>query len=367
MTQFRETWPDHRVSMDVFEVDQRRLTCSGGAASMDMMLYIIEQHHGHELAASVAESMIHPHIRHGSEPQRMDITSRTGVSHPDLIECIELIEANIEQPLTPAELANLVGISKRQLERLFRRYLNTTPARYYLTLRLETARRMLEKSSMKIIDVAIACGFKSAGHFSSRYYSSFGVTPRESRKLAVKWCHFPAKRLPVRHWVKCRRNSVDHRSAARAYCAPVSTPRQSSRQPWPVAEQAAGKRARRFAPRHLPAIGPTGSARTRGRAGSCPLQSADLERVHATILDLLEQVGFSRSHPELYRVGEPSVGGDLPKTVSLKFPRALVEDTIANARPGISRCMPRTRPGTCISQRQQGSFRHRRRGGPRGG
>lgn len=182
MTQFRETWPDHKVTMDVFEVDQRRLTCSGGAVSMDMMLYIIEQHHGHELAASVAESMIHPHIRHGSEPQRMDIKSRTGVSHPDLIECIELIEANIEQPLTPAELANLVGISKRQLERLFRRYLNTTPARYYLSLRLETARRMLEKSSMKIIDVAIACGFKSAGHFSSRYYSSFGVTPRDSRK-----------------------------------------------------------------------------------------------------------------------------------------------------------------------------------------
>jgi transcriptional regulator GlxA family with amidase domain len=182
MTQFRETWPDLRVSMDVFEVDQRRLTCSGGAASMDMMLYIIEKHHGHELAATVAESMIHPYIRHGSEPQRMDIRSRTGVTHPDLIECIELIEANIEQPLSPAELAELVGISKRQLERLFRRYLNTTPARYYLALRLETARCMLEKSSMKIIDVAIACGFKSAGHFSSRYYSSFGVTPRDSRK-----------------------------------------------------------------------------------------------------------------------------------------------------------------------------------------
>lgn len=182
MADFRETWPEYKVTSDVYEVDQRRLTCSGGAASMDMMLYVIEQHHGHELAASVADSMIHPHIRHAGEPQRMDIKSRTGVTHPDLIECIELIEANIEQPLTPAELADLIGISKRQLERLFRRYLNTTPARYYLTLRLETARRMLEKSSMKIIDVAVACGFKSAGHFSSRYYSSFGVTPRESRK-----------------------------------------------------------------------------------------------------------------------------------------------------------------------------------------
>ena len=152
---------------------------------MDMMLYLIEQHHGHELAASVADSMIHPNIRSQEEPQRMDLQARIGISHPVLLECIELMEANVEQPLTPNELADLIKVSKRQLERLFRRYLNTTPARYYLTIRLETARRMLEKSSIKIIDVALSCGFKSAGHFSSRYLSSFGVTPRQTRKEGI--------------------------------------------------------------------------------------------------------------------------------------------------------------------------------------
>ena len=97
----------------------------------------------------------HPHIRVSGEPQRMNIQERLGVHHPALVECIELMESNIEQPLSPNELADLVGISKRQLERLFRRYLNVTPARYYLTLRLEAAREMLEKSTLKIIDVAI--------------------------------------------------------------------------------------------------------------------------------------------------------------------------------------------------------------------
>ena len=179
--EFSESFPKHKVTADLFEIDGNRVTCSGGAASMDMMLYIIEQHHDHELAASVADIMIHPHIRHSGEPQRMKIEDRIGVNHPVLLECVELMEMNIEQPLSPLELAGLVGVSKRQLERLFRRYLNTTPARYYLTIRLEAARDMLEKSAMKIIDVAIACGFKSAGHFSSRYCSSFGVTPRESR------------------------------------------------------------------------------------------------------------------------------------------------------------------------------------------
>jgi transcriptional regulator GlxA family with amidase domain len=179
--EFKEAFPKHTVSSDLYEIDGNRVTCSGGAASLDMMLYIIEQHHDHELAASVADVMIHPHIRHSGEPQRMKIEDRIGVSHPVLLECVELMEMNIEQPLSPLELAGLVGVSKRQLERLFRRYLNTTPARYYLTIRLEAARDMLEKSTLKIIDVAIACGFKSAGHFSSRYFSSFGITPRESR------------------------------------------------------------------------------------------------------------------------------------------------------------------------------------------
>jgi transcriptional regulator GlxA family with amidase domain len=183
MAEFMDSFPDHKVSSDVYEIDGNRLTCAGGAAASDMMLYVIEQHHGHELAASVADVMIHPHMRHHNEPQRMDVQSRTGVTHPALLECIELMEANIEQPLSPNELARLIGVSKRQLERLFRRYLSTTPARYYLTLRLDAARDMLEKSAIKIIDVAVACGFKSAGHFSSRYYSSFGVTPRDTRKL----------------------------------------------------------------------------------------------------------------------------------------------------------------------------------------
>ena len=182
LSEFKQKFDQHKVSSDLYEIDGNRVTCSGGSASMDMMLYLIEQQHGHELAASVADVMIHPHIRHPGEPQRMKIQARIGINHPALIECIELMESNIEQPLSPLELSGLVGVSKRQLERLFRRYLNTTPARYYLILRLEAARELLERSTLKIIDVAIACGFKSAGHFSSRYYSSFGVTPREARK-----------------------------------------------------------------------------------------------------------------------------------------------------------------------------------------
>lgn len=174
--------PKGEIHEDIYEHDRNRITSAGGTSPVDMMLYLIEQHAGHEMAASVADQIIHPQRRAPSTPQRMDLKSRTGINHPGLLDCIELMENNIEQPLSPSELSELIGMSKRQLERLFRRYLNTTPARYYLTLRLHEAQRLVESSNMKIIDVAMSTGFKSAGHFSSRYLSCFGVTPRDTRK-----------------------------------------------------------------------------------------------------------------------------------------------------------------------------------------
>ena len=94
------------------------------------------------------------------------------------------MEANIEQPLMPSELANAIGISKRQLERLFQRYLGCTPSGYYTELRLLEGRRLLTQTSLKITDIALACGFPSPGYFSNRYRGLFGYSPREERATA---------------------------------------------------------------------------------------------------------------------------------------------------------------------------------------
>ena len=182
MLEFKQENPHLTVTSDVFEMEGNRISCAGGSASMDMMLYLIERQHGHELAASVADSMIHPHIRTMGAPQRMDLQTRTGVSHPTLLESIELMEANIEEPLTPTDLATLTQVSRRQLERLFQRYLKTSPSRYYLGIRLDAAHNLLQTSTLKIIEVADASGFKSPGHFCSCYQSRFGSTPRDGRK-----------------------------------------------------------------------------------------------------------------------------------------------------------------------------------------
>ncbi len=186
MPGFREAFPQIDVSGELYEFDRNRFTCAGGTTALDMMLQIIEQQHGYDLAVACAENFIHNGIRRPTDAQRMTLRERTGITNRSLLECLELMEANVEQPLTPAELAAAVGISKRQLERLFQRYLATTPSRYYTELRLRQGRRLLEQTSMPVTDVALACGFPSPGYFSHRYRALFGLSPREERAVHLR-------------------------------------------------------------------------------------------------------------------------------------------------------------------------------------
>lgn len=178
-----EEFPDLDVTQDLFEIDHDRVTCSGGTASLDMMLHLIAQAHGNALATSVSEQFIHDRIRESHDRQRMELRSRIGVSHPKLLAVVGEMEANLEDPLPQTEIARRTALSTRQLERLFRKYLNTTPTRYYLNLRIARARQLLRQTSMSILSVALACGFVSASHFSKCYRETYGRTPRAERAM----------------------------------------------------------------------------------------------------------------------------------------------------------------------------------------
>jgi AraC family transcriptional regulator, glycine betaine-responsive activator len=177
MPAFSEAFPEIHLSGSLFEVDRDRFTCAGGTASLDMMLAMISAQHGAELASAVAEQIIHSPIRHHSEHQRMSLPARIGARHPKLIGIIEKMEANLEEPLSPSRLAREAGLSTRQLERLFRRYVDRSPKRYYLELRLKKARLLLLQTDMSVINVALACGFSSPSHFSKCYRAFYGRTP----------------------------------------------------------------------------------------------------------------------------------------------------------------------------------------------
>ena len=179
---FQEAFPDLEVTDELFEIDRNRLTCSGGTASIDVMLSIIALGHGRELAIKVADQFFHERIRDNHDHQRMALRSRLGISHPKLLKVIGLMEENLEDPMPRSQLAKLADLSTRQLERLFRKYLGRTPTRYYLELRLYRARALLTQTAMSVLDVALACGFVSASHFSKCYREFFHRTPREERR-----------------------------------------------------------------------------------------------------------------------------------------------------------------------------------------
>lgn len=182
---FAEAFPEIEATGGLFEVDRDRFTSAGGTTAVDMMLTMIASQNGPELAAQVAESILHSPIRHHSEHQRMSLPARIGARHPKLVGIIEKMEDNLEEPLSPSLLARQAGLSTRQLERLFRRYVDRSPKRYYLELRLKKARFLLLQTDMTVINVALASGFSSPSHFSKCYRAFYGRTPYRERGFPV--------------------------------------------------------------------------------------------------------------------------------------------------------------------------------------
>ncbi len=178
---FAEEFEDVTLTKSVFVVDGNRITTAGGTASIDLMLKLIADDHGEDLANAVADQLIYSAIRTDQDTQRLSIPTRIGVRHPKLSRVIQLMEQEIEDPISPAILARDVGMSTRQLERLFRRYLNRSPKRYYMELRLQKARNLLMQTDMSVINVALACGFASPSHFSKCYRSHYNTTPYRER------------------------------------------------------------------------------------------------------------------------------------------------------------------------------------------
>lgn len=179
---FEETYPEIQVTDSLYEIDRDRFTCSGGTASMDLMLKLIELDHGRDLARAVGEHFMHIKIRESQTNQRTPLGDRFDLDNDKLVAILELMENNLEDPLPIATMGELVGVSTRHMERLFSAYFKSTPSRYYLELRLRRAKHLLTSSRLSVTEVGLACGFTSMSHFAKCYRVSFGVSPRIERR-----------------------------------------------------------------------------------------------------------------------------------------------------------------------------------------
>ncbi|WP_323989462.1 GlxA family transcriptional regulator [Nguyenibacter sp. L1] len=179
----REEFPEIDIVDEMFVIDRDRITCTGGAVPLDMMLRIVAARVGPARAREIATQFLLERDRAGSEIQPL---AALDPLPPSLGRAVQLMESRIDQKLSVGEIADAAGLSERQLERLFRTHTGATPAAYLAATRLERARRLLRQTGMSVTDVGIACGFMSLTHFSTAFRNRFGYAPRQERQRQAR-------------------------------------------------------------------------------------------------------------------------------------------------------------------------------------
>lgn len=178
---FKEIYPQLAVTFTLYEIDNKRFTCSGGIAALDMMLKLIEKKHGRVLAQQISQQFQHDRIRTTVDSQQMADRIDLAMSAPKLIDVINLMESNIEEPLSLPDIADKCNLSLRQIERLFHKHRGMTPSQYYLSLRLLHAKQLLLNTKNSVIDISIAAGFETQSYFTACYRKFYGISPRVHR------------------------------------------------------------------------------------------------------------------------------------------------------------------------------------------
>ncbi len=181
MNALADAHPKINVRRSLFTIDRNRYTCSGGTAPIDLMLHLISEELGKDTSAAIAEQFICDRIRRSEDEQRIPLKHLVGNQSTKLVTAVELMEANLREPISQEDLAAYVGLSRRQLQRLFHKYLLCAPSRYYLKLRLSRARELLQQTHLSILEVTADCGFVSTSHFSKSYKEHFGYSPSTER------------------------------------------------------------------------------------------------------------------------------------------------------------------------------------------
>jgi len=178
---FRESFADIDLKDKAYIIDRQCFSCAGGNSALDMMLELMLQARGKIFVRGICDILTCDRINDRGEPAFLSDQADAQLPQ-NLKDIIGLMENNMEEMLSAEEIASLVGITRRQIERQFQRYLGSTPTRYYLELRLKRCHQLLTQTQLSMSDISLACGFVSYPHFSKCYRQYFEVTPSHTRR-----------------------------------------------------------------------------------------------------------------------------------------------------------------------------------------
>ena len=179
---FQEQFPDIDIAEQLFTEAGQITCCSGSTAGIDLMLKVIRNHHGEALAGEISNQVMHHPVRAGKDPQRKSLGRGLERLGPDVRAAIEIIEANISEPLSVPEVAQQVALSQRQLERQFKKSVGCSIVQFGLLLRLQHARVLLISTDLGVREIATASGFNSLSHFAHAFKKCFGRRPSANRQ-----------------------------------------------------------------------------------------------------------------------------------------------------------------------------------------
>lgn len=183
--EFREEFDDvTAISTDVYLVDGPIVTCAGGTGAADVAAWIIGRHCGEGVAQKALNILQIDAARPIGAPQPRPAMAE-GLRDPRVRRAALIIEERLDRPPTTDQLARAIGVSRRQLERLFVAETGIGPGAFAASMRLIYADWLMQTSPASLTAIADQCGFADAAHLSRRYKQSYGRPPSHARPAAT--------------------------------------------------------------------------------------------------------------------------------------------------------------------------------------
>lgn len=180
METLAERFPEVDVTEDRFVIDGDRISCGGTTTTFELMLHLIDAHHGAMLRLEVAALFMH-----GEADPRADPLTR--LSRDRLVQAaVSIMRRNIEVPLPIGEISARLRLSQRGLEASFERETGKPPQAIYIALRLRQARILAERTTLSIGEIATRCGYENASAMTRAFKSEFGIPPSKLRHAAER-------------------------------------------------------------------------------------------------------------------------------------------------------------------------------------
>ncbi len=180
---FNEQFTNINTKPELFIFDRDRFSCAGGESPVDMILEDVKLRFSEETVTYIADQLIHNEVRKPTDNHRIPLQTRVKTRNKKIIRAIEIMEKNIEMPIPRNNIAKEIELSPRQMERLFKKYLGISPAKYYLQVRLKYSNRLLQYTTLSITDISLATGFSSVSHFSKCYRDLFSHSPKQIQNI----------------------------------------------------------------------------------------------------------------------------------------------------------------------------------------